>query len=82
MAEVAADVLRPAPGSTTGSWTVGGGTPEQGGLTCPLFLWLEDPTASDEMRFRFTRSPTKLQLSSQSGGARLHYARSLSAEEP
>jgi hypothetical protein len=65
--------LRPVAGST-GQWLVGGGTPEHGGLTCPLFLRIEGADSSEEMRFRFTRSPTKLWLSSQNSVGGPHYA--------
>jgi hypothetical protein len=66
--------LRPVPGAVPGQWLVGGGTPEHGGLTCPLFLRIEGADSSEEMSFRFTRSPTKLWLSSRNSVGGPHYA--------
>jgi hypothetical protein len=71
------DSLRPLAGAATGEWAIGGGTPEQGGLTCPLFLRLSNPNASEDLRFRFTRSPTKLWLGLQSIQGGPHYAGAL-----
>jgi hypothetical protein len=71
------DSLRPVTGAATGEWMIGGGTPEQGGLTCPLFLRLSTPIASEDLRFRFTRSPTKLWLGFQSVQGGPHYAGAL-----
>ena len=68
------DQLRPVAGAATGEWSVGGGTPEQGGITCPLFLRLSNGSSLEEMNFRFTRSPTKLWLSSQLSPGGPHYA--------
>jgi hypothetical protein len=71
------DSLRPVAGAATGEWMIGGGTPEMGGLTCPLFLRLSNPDASEDLRFRFTRSPTKLWLGLQSIQGGPHYAGAL-----
>jgi hypothetical protein len=71
------DSLRPVAGAVTGEWSIGGGTPEQGGLTCPLFLRLSNSNASEDLRFRFTRSPTKLWLGLQSIQGGPHYAGAL-----
>jgi hypothetical protein len=68
------DSLRPVAGAAVGEWMIGGGTPEQGGLTCPLFLRLSNPNALEDLRFRFTRSPTKLWLGLQLIQGGPHYA--------
>jgi hypothetical protein len=68
------DSLRPVAGAEVGEWMIGGGTPEQGGLTCPLFLRLSNPNVLEDLRFRFTRSPTKLWLGLQLVQGGPHYA--------